>query len=220
MTFRVEEEKEEEEEIQATPEAPTNPRIGEGGGVDMMKNMQNGMLHNHQEQGQRILMVSGGQTMEVIVRGQTMEVIVIATPKKNPRIGITMDIPPKSMRIEKMKKERGPGAPVQEEIGLVDGTEIQTGREKEEITQRTEEITEVDITQEEEVLIGKTEDHTAQTDMKGEIIAQGSGMKDRTTDQELQEGIIHLKKAGGTLITDEGDAKRPLVTEGLLQANQ
>ena len=149
-----------------------------------------------------------------------MEVIVRATPKKNPRIGIIMDILPKSMRIGKMKKERGPGAPVQEEIGLVDGTEIQTGREKEEITQRTEENTEVDITQEEEVLIGKTEDHTAQTDMRGEITVQGSEKIDKKAEQEQQEETTHLKEAGGTLITDEGDAKRPLVMEGLLQANQ
>ena len=58
-------------------------------------------------------------------------------------------------------------------------------------------------------LIGKIE----------EIIAQGTGKKDKMTEEEIEE-ITLLKKAEGTLvITDEGDAKGPLVMEGPLQAS-
>ena len=77
----------------------------------------------------------------------------------------------------------------------------------------------MDIILEEEVLTDKIEDNTVLIDMRGGTTAQGLEMKDKTAGQE-QEEIIHLKKAGGTLVTDEGDAKRPLVMEGLLQASQ
>ena len=79
-----------------------------------------------------------------------------------------------------------------------------------------EEIIEVDITLEEEAL---TEDNIVLIGMRGEIIAQDSEMKGKTTGQEQGENTL-LKKAGDTLATDEGDAKRPLVMEGLLQASQ
>ena len=72
---------------------------------------------------------------------------------------------------------------------------------------------------EEEALTDKIGDNIVLIDMRGGTIAQGLEMKDKTAGQE-QEEIIHLKKAGGTLVTDEGDAKRPLVMEGLLQASQ
>ena len=77
----------------------------------------------------------------------------------------------------------------------------------------------MDIILVEEALIDKTEDNIVLIDMRGGTTAQGLEMKDKTAEQE-QEEIIHLKKAGGTLVTDEGDAKRPLVMEGLLQASQ
>ena len=78
-----------------------------------------------------------------------------------------------------------------------------------------EEIIEVDITLEEEALTDRTEDNLVLIDMRGGIIAQDSEMKGKTTGQEQGESTL-LKKAGGTLATDEGDAKRPLVMEGLL----
>ena len=73
------------------------------------------------------------------------------------------------------------------------------------------------------------EETTALTDKEEEIIlligkkeettAQGTGKKDKMTEEEIEE-ITLLKKAEGTLvITDEGDAKGPLVIEGPLQAN-
>ena len=77
----------------------------------------------------------------------------------------------------------------------------------------------MDIILVEEALIDKTEDNIVLIDMRGGTTAQGLEMKDKTAEQG-QEETIHLKKAGGTLVTDEGDAKRPLVTEGLLQACQ
>ena len=64
---------------------------------------------------------------------------------------------------------------------------------------------------EEEAQTDKIEDNIVLIDMRGGTIAQGL---------EDQEEIILLKKAGDTLVTDEGDAKRPLVMEGLLQASQ
>ena len=75
----------------------------------------------------------------------------------------------------------------------------------------TGENTEVDMTVAKEIiiLIGKEEETTA----------QGTGKKDKMIEEEIEE-IILLKKAEGTLvITDEGDAKGPLVIEGPLQAN-
>ena len=77
----------------------------------------------------------------------------------------------------------------------------------------------MDIILEEEVLTDKIEDNTVLIDMRGGTTAQGLERKDKTAEQEQEENI-HLKKAGGTLVTDEGDAKRPLVMEGLLQASQ
>ena len=64
---------------------------------------------------------------------------------------------------------------------------------------------------EEEAQTDKIEDNIVLKDMRGGTIAQGL---------EDQEETILLKKAGDTLVTDEGDAKRPLVMEGLLQASQ
>ena len=75
----------------------------------------------------------------------------------------------------------------------------------------TEENTEVDMIVAEETitLIGKEEETTA----------QGTGKKDKMIEEEIKE-IIPLNKAGGTLvIIGEGDAKGPLVMEGLLQAS-
>ena len=84
---------------------------------------------------------------------------------------------------------------------------------------KTEESTEVVITLGEEAQTDKTEENTAQIDITEEIIALDTGRIDRTADPGT-EGIIHLKKAEGTLVTiDEGDAKGPLVMEGPLQAS-
>ena len=77
----------------------------------------------------------------------------------------------------------------------------------------------MDIILEEEVQTDKIEDNIVLKDMRGGTTVQGSDRKDKTAEQGLEENI-HLKKAGGTLATDEGDAKRPLVMEGLLQASQ
>ena len=44
MTFRVEEEEEEEEVQEGTVEEPTNPRIGVGANLHMMRNTGTGML--------------------------------------------------------------------------------------------------------------------------------------------------------------------------------
>ena len=115
MTFRVGEEEEEEEEIQATAEAPTNPRIGEGGGTDMMKTTQHGMLHSHQGEGPRIVMVFGELIMEIIIR---------INPKKSLRIEIIMDILPKNMKTGRMRKEKGPGAQALEGKDIAEGTEV------------------------------------------------------------------------------------------------
>ena len=114
MTFRVEEE-EEEEELQVTAEAPTNPRIGEGGGIGMMRTTQHGMPHNHLGEGHRIVMASGELTMEAIVR---------ATPKKSLRIETLMDIQQKDMRTGRMRKEKGPGAQAQEGKDIAEGKEV------------------------------------------------------------------------------------------------
>ena len=85
---------------------------------------------------------------------------------------------------------------------------------------KIEESTEVVITLGEEAQTDKTKENTAQIDMTEEITALDTGRTDRIADPETEE-IIHLKKAEGTLVTtDEGDAKGPLVMEGLLQANQ
>ena len=71
-----------------------------------------------------------------------------------------------------------------------------------------------------EAQTGKTEDSTVLTDMKEETTVQGTDKTGKIAGQGTGE-ITHLKKAGGTLVTtDEGDAKRPLVMEGLLQACQ
>ena len=72
---------------------------------------------------------------------------------------------------------------------------------------------------EEEAPTDKIGDNIVLIDKRGGTTAQGLEMKDKTAEQG-QEETIHLKKAGGTLVTDEGDAKRPLVMEGLLQASQ
>ena len=85
---------------------------------------------------------------------------------------------------------------------------------------KTEESTEVVITLGGEAQTGKTEDNIVLTDMIEETTAQDIDKIDRIADPET-EGTTHLKKAEGTLVTtDEGDAKRPLVMEGLLQACQ
>ena len=116
MTFRVEEEEEEEEEeLQAIVEAPTNPRIGEGGGTDMMKTIQHGMLHSHQGEEHKIVMASGELTMEIIVR---------IIPKKSLRIETFMVTQPKNMKTGRMRKEKGPGAQVLEGKDIAEGTEV------------------------------------------------------------------------------------------------
>ena len=116
MTFRVEEEEEEvEEELQAIVEAPTNPRIGEGGGTDMMKIIQHGMHHSHQGEEIKIVMASGELTMEIIVR---------ITPKKSLRIETLMATQPMSMIPGKMRKEKGLGAQVLEGKDIAEGTEV------------------------------------------------------------------------------------------------
>ena len=101
MTFRVEEEEEEvEEELQDTAEAPTNPRIGEGGEEVMMMITQHGMHHNLQAlEGEetKMMMDSGGLTMEIIVS---------ITPKKSLRIETLMAIQPMIMTQGKMRKEK------------------------------------------------------------------------------------------------------------------
>ena len=110
-----EEEEEEEEELQVTAEAPTNPRIGEGGGTDMTRTTQHGMPHSHQGEGHRIVMAFGELTMEAIVR---------ITPKKSLRIETLMVIQPKDMRTGRMRKEKGPGAQAQEGKDIAEGKEV------------------------------------------------------------------------------------------------
>ena len=86
----------------------------------------------------------------------------------------------------------------------------------------TGENTEVGMTVAEETitLIGKEEENTPLTGKIEETTAQGTGKRDRMVEEEMGENT-HLKKAEGTLVTtDEEDAKRPLVMEGLLQACQ
>ena len=83
------------------------------------------------------------------------------------------------------------------------------------------ENTEVGMTVAEETtaLIDKEEENTLQIGKTEEITAQGIGKRDKMTEEEIEE-ITLLKKAEGTLvITDEGDAKGPLVMEGPLQAS-
>ena len=83
------------------------------------------------------------------------------------------------------------------------------------------ENTEVGMTVAEETiaLIDKEGENIPLTDKIEEITAQGTGKRDKMAEEEIGE-ITHLKKAEGTLvITDEGDAKGPLVMEGPLQAN-
>ena len=76
------------------------------------------------------------------------------------------------------------------------------------------------ITLEGEAQTGKIEENIVLTDMIEETTAQDIDKIDKTAGQETG-GTTHLKKAEGTLVTtDEGDAKRPLVMEGLLQACQ
>ena len=82
-----------------------------------------------------------------------------------------------------------------------------------------EESIEVGIILGGEAQTDKIGDSTVLTDMRGGTIVQGTDRKDKIAEQGIGE-IIHLKKAEGTLVTDEGDAKRPLVMEGLLQASQ
>ena len=78
----------------------------------------------------------------------------------------------------------------------------------------------VDIILGGEAQTGKIGDSTVLTDMRGGTTVQGTDRTGKTVGQGTGE-ITHLKKAGGTLVTtDEGDAKRPLVMEGLLQACQ
>ena len=85
---------------------------------------------------------------------------------------------------------------------------------------KIEESTEVVITLGGEAQTGKIEENIVLTDMIEETTAQDIDKIDRIADPEI-EGTTHLKKAEGTLVTtDEGDAKRPLVMEGLLQASQ
>ena len=110
-----EEEEEEEEELQAIVEAPTNPRIGEGGGTDMMKTIQHGMLHSHQGEGLKIVMVSGELIMEVIIR---------ITPKKSLRIETFMVTQPRHMKTGRMRKEKEPGAQALEGKDIAEGTEV------------------------------------------------------------------------------------------------
>ena len=114
MTFRVEEEEEEVEELQAIVEAPTSPRIGEGGGTDMMKTIQHGMLHSHQGEEHKIVMASGELTMEIIVR-------II---QKSLRIETIMDIQPRHMKTGRMRKEKEPGAQALEGKDIAEGTEV------------------------------------------------------------------------------------------------
>ena len=83
------------------------------------------------------------------------------------------------------------------------------------------ENTEVGMTVAEETiaLIDKEGENIPLTDKIEEITAQGTGKRDKMAEEEIGE-ITHLKKAEGTLvITDEGDAKGPLVIEDPLQAN-
>ena len=85
---------------------------------------------------------------------------------------------------------------------------------------KIEESTEVVITLGGEAQTGKIEENIVQIDMIEETTALDIDKIDRIADPEI-EGTTHLKKAEGTLVTtDEGDAKGPLVMEGLLQASQ
>ena len=94
-----EEEEEVEEELQDIAEAPTNPRIGEGGEEVMMMITQHGMHHNLQAlEGEETKMMkdSGGLTMEIIVR---------ITPKSL-RIETLMATQLRIMTQGKMRKEK------------------------------------------------------------------------------------------------------------------
>ena len=118
MTFRVEEEEEEvEEELQDTAEAPTNPRIGEGGEEVMMMTTKHGMHHNLQAlEGEetKMMMDSGGLTMGIIVR---------ITPKSL-RIETLMAIQHRIMIQGKMRKEKELGVQVLEGKDIAEGTEV------------------------------------------------------------------------------------------------
>ena len=75
------------------------------------------------------------------------------------------------------------------------------------------------VAEETTALIDKEEENTLQIGKTEEITAQGTGKRDKMTEEEIEE-ITLLKKAEGALvITDEGVAKGPLVMEGPLQAS-
>ena len=85
----------------------------------------------------------------------------------------------------------------------------------------TEENIEVGMTVAEETIaqIDKTGENIPLTGKTEETTAQGIDKRDKMAEEEIGENT-HLKKAEGTLvITDEGDAKGPLVMEGPLQAS-
>ena len=178
----------------------------------MRKNTRTGMLHRQLDpvRERRLKKMSPGGT-EIIV--------IIVSPRRILRIEIPLGTSPKTMRLGSMKRGRELEAQVPEVKDTTEGTEAWKDKETEETTMKTEESTEVVITLGEEAQTDKTEENTAQIDITEEIIALDTGRIDRTADPGTEE-IIHLKKAEGTLVTiDEGDAKGPLVMEGLLQAS-
>ena len=171
----------------------------------MKRNTNTGMLH-------RQLDPAKGKSLKKMSLGGIRIIVekTIMSPRRNLRIEMLLDIILGTLKIGKEQE-----AQVLEVRDITEGIEAWIDRVVEETTMMTEESIEVVTTLVEEAQIYRTEENTAQIDITEEIIALDTGRIDRTADPGTGE-IIHLKKAEGTLVTDEGDAKRPLVMEGLL----
>ena len=190
MTFRVVEEEEEGEVQEGTVEEPTNPRIGVGVNLHMMKSIRTGMLPR------QLAPVQDLKSPKKMSPGGTR---IIVITRRKPRIGILLVILQETMRIGK-----GPEVLAQEERDTVGETEARIGRMVEENTMEKEETTEeITVPAEENIAqIGRPEETIVPDTAKVEV------------DQEIG-GNTHLKRAEGTLaITDEVVAKGPLVMEG------
>ena len=200
MTFRVEEEEEEEEVQEGTVEEPTNPRIGVGANLHMMRNTRTGMLPR------QLAPVQDLKSPKKMRLGGTM---IIVNTRRKPRIGILLVILQETMRIGK-----GPEVLAQEERDIVGETEAMIGRVVEEIIMMIAESIEVTTVPVEgsTAQIGRPEGSTAQIDRTEGTTAPDTGKE--AVDPEIG-GTILQKRAEGTLaITDEVVAKGPLVMEG------
>ena len=188
MTFRVEEEEEEEEVQEGTVEEPTNPRIGVGVNLHMMKSIRTGMLPR------QLAPVQDLRSLKKMRLG-----MIIGNTRRKLRIGILLVI---SLGTTKTEKELGVLA--QEERDTVGEIEARIGRVVEENTMEIEETTEeITVPAEENIAqIGRPE---------GNIVPDTGRVE---AGQEIG-GTIHQKRAEDTLaIIDEVVAKGPLVMEG------